>query len=75
MSRESKSDIRQRSSTFSAPETGHGRQFFHGWREGSGLGMIQVHYMCCAIYFYYYYIVICSEKIKQLTVMQSQWEP
>lgn len=72
MLRESKSDIRQRSSTFSAPGTGHGRQFFHGCREGSGLGMIQVHYMCCAVY--YYYIVICGEKIKQLTVIQSQWE-
>lgn len=74
MLRESKSDIRQRSSTFSAPGTSHGGQFFHGWREGSGLGMIQVHYMCCAVYFCYCYIVICGEKIKQLTVIQSQWE-
>ena len=41
----------------------HGRQFFHGWGGGMGIGfwMIQVHYIYCALYFYYFYISSTSD--------------
>ena len=35
----------------------HGRQFFHGPRQGDGFGVIQAHYIYCALYFYYYYYI------------------
>ena len=34
----------------------HGRQLSTDSGRGAGLGMIQVHYICCTLYFYYYYI-------------------
>ena len=58
----------------------HGRQFFHelqlcvlrgrGWFWDDS-----VHYIYCVLYFCYYYTVIYKERLTQLTIMQSQWEP
>ena len=40
---------------------------------GDSFRMIRVHYIYCALY--YYDIVISNWKVRQLTIIQNQWEP